>query len=132
MKRKNSSKRHQGDYEVGKGRPPESTRWRPGQSGNPKGRPRGAKNLATIFHEALEQKLQIEERGKPRTITAREAIVRRLVNQALKGDIKATAFVLAKEPEIARQIQPLEKKTAKMTPDELAKFYIRTVRQVRG
>jgi Family of unknown function (DUF5681) len=132
MRKASSPKRRRGDYEVGKGRPPESTQWKPGQSGNPKGRPKGAKNLATIFHEALQQKFQIEERGKSRMITAREGIVIRLVNQALKGDIKATAFVLAKEPEIARQLQPIEKISANASPDEAAKVYQWMIKRVGG
>ena len=43
------------DYEVGYGKPPKSRQWKPGQSGNPKGRPKGARNrLGTQFLEALE------------------------------------------------------------------------------
>lgn len=124
------SKRPRANYEIGKGKPPKSTQWKRGQSGNPKGRPKGTKNLLTIFHEALEQKLQIEEKGRTRTITAREGIVRRVVNQALKGDIKAMAFVLAKEPEIARQVMPREKIPVNATAEELAEIYFTTIKQV--
>ena len=94
-------------------------------------RPRGSKNLVTLFHEALEQKLQILEQGKYRTITAREGIVRKLINQALKGDIKATAFVLAKEPEIAQQIDIMNIKMP-TDPIEAAKTYSRIMRTVQG
>lgn len=116
------------NYEIGKGRPPVATRWKAGQSGNPKGRPKGAKNLTTIFSEALNQKFEIQENGRIRKISAREGIVRRVVNQALKGDIKATAFVLAKEPEIARKTQAMERITLDMTPQEVARVYARVVR----
>ena len=105
-----------------------STRWKPGQSGNPKGRPKGSKNLATIFNAALKQTLQIQEKGKTRKITAREGIVRRLVNEALKGNIKATAFVLAKEPEIARGVESVKTITSDMTAQEAADVYMRLVR----
>jgi hypothetical protein len=125
---KKSSKRHSGTYKVGKGRPPQWTRWKKGQSGNPKGRPKGAKNLATIFNEALNQKFEIQEKGKTRKITAREGIVRRLINEALKGNIKATAFVLAKEPEIARHAKPIKMITRGMTPQEAAAAYAQTLR----
>jgi hypothetical protein len=131
MKKKTTSAQRRGSYEVGKGRPPTATRWKPGQSGNPKGRPRGAKNLVTLFHEALQQKLQIEEHGKSRTITAREGIVRRLVNLALKGDIKATAFVLAKEAEITQQVRLVEE-TIPRDPVEAAKTYARLMKTVQG
>jgi hypothetical protein len=130
--RRKSSKQHSGNYEVGKGRPPLSTRWKPGQSGNPKGRPKGAKNLATIFNDALKQTLQIQEKGKTRNITVREAIVRRVVNEALKGNIKATEYVLAKEPEIARDVDSVKKITSDMNPQEAARVYAMMVKSSKG
>ena len=42
-----------GPFEVGFGRPPRSTRFKPGQSGNPNGRPRGAKNFAIAIGQEL-------------------------------------------------------------------------------
>jgi hypothetical protein len=122
------------DYEVGRCRPPKHTQWQPGQSGNPKGRPKGSRNLLAIFHEALQQRILIEERGKKRSITAREGIVKRLVNSALKGDPKATAFFLAKDSEISQYVSPStkEKITKNMSAEEAAKTYLRLVRQVVG
>jgi hypothetical protein len=111
MRKKIISRRRSENYEVGKGRPPLSTRWKPGQSGNPKGRPKGAKSLATLFNEVLNRKLTIQENGKTRTITGREGIVIRFFNAALKGDTKALAFILGIEPEIARKTEPIPKIT---------------------
>jgi hypothetical protein len=129
MRKKAPSRPRPGSYEVGKGRPPQQTRWKPGQSGNPRGRPRGAKNLMTIFHEELEQKYQIEERGKLRTMSGRELIVKRLVSQALKGDFKALTFLLTKEPEIARHVQPMEKIPSNASAEEAARIYARIVKR---
>jgi hypothetical protein len=126
--RKKSSEFNSGDYKIGRGRTPQSTRWKPGQSGNPKGRPKGAKNLATLFDEALSQKFEIQEKGKTRIITAREAIVRRVVNEALKGNIKATAFVLAKEPEIAQNAVTLKRITSDMTDQEAADLWAQKIK----
>jgi Family of unknown function (DUF5681) len=71
---------------VGKGRPPLSTRWKPGQSGNPKGRPKGAKNMMTYFRQELNRKIAIKEGGRVHKVTSREAIAKTTVNLALKGD----------------------------------------------
>jgi hypothetical protein len=115
-------------FKIGYRRPPKATQFAPGKSGNPKGRPKGAKNLATIFNDALNQKFDIQERGKTRKITARELIVRRVVHEAVKGNIKATALVLAKEPEIARNAESVEKITRHMTAREAAQLYERSLK----
>jgi hypothetical protein len=128
--RKKSSNLHSGTYNVGKGRPPQGTRWKPGQSGNPKGRPKGAKNLMTIFNDALNQTFEIQDRGKTRKITAREGIVRTVVLSALKGNIKATALVFAKEPEIAQNAVRLKKITSDMTPQEAQNTYMEQLKTV--
>jgi Family of unknown function (DUF5681) len=74
------------NYVVGKGRPPLTTRWKPGQSGNPKGRPKGVKNMMTYFRQALNRKIDIKAGGRFRKVTAREAIAMTYTNLALKGD----------------------------------------------
>jgi hypothetical protein len=127
MGRKTSSRPRRGDYEVGKGRPPLSTRWKAGQSGNPKGRPKGARNLTTIYNEAFDQKLEIQERGQVRQVTALEAMVKKLISEGLKGNIKAIEFLLAKEPEIRRKLQPMERITRDMDPNQAMKTYLRMI-----
>lgn len=67
---------------VGYGRPPMMTRIRPGQSGNPRGRPKGARNLSTIVAAALSERVAINEKGRRRWITKLEAAVKQLVNRA--------------------------------------------------
>jgi hypothetical protein len=80
--------------EVGYKRPPEASRFRPGQSGNPKGRPKGAKNFATVFAEELTTRIVVTENGKRRTITKRQAVVKQLVNKAVAGDARAIPILL--------------------------------------
>jgi hypothetical protein len=129
---KQSIKQPRTDYEVGRGRPPKHTRWKSGQSGNPNGRPAGSRNILAIFKDALEQKIKIEEGGKTRMITAREGIVKRLVNLALKGDSKATAYVIAIESEIFRYTEPSKTKLpADTSTEEVIKTYLKMVKQVR-
>src|SRR5215472_13361203 len=69
------------DYEVGYGKPPRHTRFKKGQSGNPRGRPRDSKNLKTLLNDALDEPVVVTEEGRRRKITKREAIVTQLVNR---------------------------------------------------
>src|SRR6266581_1429571 len=57
------------DYEVGYGKPPRHSRFVKGQSGNPRGRPPGAKNLVTLLNKALNELVIVTEDGGRRKIT---------------------------------------------------------------
>ena len=81
-------------YEVGYGKPPKHTRFKPGQSGNPKGRPRGACNLRTAFTKALQETVTIREGDKTRKLSKARAIIEVTVNNALKSDPKALTAVM--------------------------------------
>ena len=50
-------------YDVGFGKPPKNSRFKPGQSGNPKGRPKGAKGLRTELKEELSERISVTEGG---------------------------------------------------------------------
>jgi hypothetical protein len=77
------------DYEVGFGKPPAGTRFKKGQSGNPKGRPKGTLNMATVLARTLREKVIINENGQRKVITKLEAAVKQLVNKAASGDLRA-------------------------------------------
>ena len=77
------------DDDVGYGRPPTRNRFKKGQSGNPKGRPKGAKNFATALSTELNGRIVISENGKRRKISRREVIAKQLVNRAVTGDHKS-------------------------------------------
>src|SRR5882724_5648701 len=74
------------DYQVGYGKPPQHTRFKKGESGNPTGRPKGSKNLTTLLEKELKQRVMITENGRRRRITKQEAMVKHLVNKAVSGD----------------------------------------------
>ena len=74
---------------VGYGQPPERTRFKPGQSGNPRGRPKGTSNMATVLERTLKEKVIVNENGKRKTVTKLEAAVKQLANQAASGQLKA-------------------------------------------
>ncbi len=75
--------------QVGYRRPPNSTRFKPGQSGNPAGRPKGSLNLHTTLMTAFRKKITINEGGKRRQVSKFEASCIQLANQSASGDAKA-------------------------------------------
>jgi hypothetical protein len=77
------------DYRVGYGRPPRSTRFQPGRSGNPKGRPPGSRSLAAIFHRIINTKVEVKGPHGIKTITKFEAGLTQLANMAATGDKRA-------------------------------------------
>lgn len=83
------------DYEVGYGKPPRHTRFQPGQSGNPRGRPKGTKNLKTDLMEELREKIVIREGDRPRKVSKQRAMMKSVVNRAIKGDPRSTGIALS-------------------------------------
>jgi hypothetical protein len=97
---------NEGDYEVGYGRPPCHTRFVKGQSGNPRGRPPGAKNLSTLLSEALNETVIVTENGGRRKVTKRQAIITQLVNRSATADFRAIKILLDIVRDIERQTEP--------------------------
>lgn len=83
-----------GDYEIGYGRPPRANRFRPGQSGNPRGRPKGGKGLNTIVRESLTQKVAVRTANGEKRISRIEAVMHKTVELAMKGNPRALAELL--------------------------------------
>ncbi len=75
------------DYDVGFCKPPKSTQFKKGQSGNPAGRPKGSKNTATVANAVLNEKIAITENGRQKVVTKREALMKQLVNRSVQGDL---------------------------------------------
>jgi hypothetical protein len=78
------ARRRSGDYAVGYGKLPQHRLCQPGQSGNPKGRPKGSMNLGTCMARALAKKVAVTEGGQRRVITKAEAIAKQIVNGAAR------------------------------------------------
>ena len=100
------------DHEVGYRKPPRQTRFTKGQSGNPRGRSPGAKNLKTLLSDALNEFVIVSENGGRRKITKREAIVTQLVNRSASADFRAIKILLDMVRDIESQTEPASVETS--------------------
>src|SRR3979409_62756 len=84
---------------VGYKRPPVHTRFKPGQSGNPSGRPKGCQNLQTLFQKILNERISLREGLRVRKVSKAEAVLRGVVTGAMKGEPRSahTVFRLAEK-----------------------------------
>jgi hypothetical protein len=83
------------EYEVGYGKPPRKSRFKPGVSGNPKGRPkRKPFALASIIRSVLSAPIEYRERGRIKAATRHELSLKMLIEHAIKGDVVAAELVL--------------------------------------
>lgn len=82
------------DYSIGFGKTDPETRFKPGKSGNVKGRPKGSKNLSTMVREAAETKEEYVHKGQKSKASRLELGLQQLSLKAAKGDIKALAQLM--------------------------------------
>jgi hypothetical protein len=83
-----------GDYAVGYGRPPEHSRFRKGQSGNPRGKVKGRKSLKSILADELSARMTIGINGKQVTASRQQLMVQTLTARAAAGDTRAAKMVI--------------------------------------
>ena len=116
------------DKPVGYKCPPLSTRFKPGQSGNPSGRPKKTKSLKAELIEELAELTNVSEDGHPLQVSKGRAIAKSLVRSAVDGNMRATTALLslfARDPLDADQ-------TDETTPEERAvldEYFDREVRR---
>jgi hypothetical protein len=82
------------DDKVGYGRPPKHGQFKPGQSGNPRGRQKGVRNLGADVKRTLEVPVKLSEHGRKRSASTQETTLLKLREMALKGDAKAMNLLL--------------------------------------
>jgi hypothetical protein len=77
------------DYSVGYGKPPAKQQFKPGQSGNSRGRPPGRINIATALREAVQQKRPVTIGGKAHEMSTLDVMIRKQIEKAVTGDTKS-------------------------------------------
>jgi hypothetical protein len=80
---------------VGYKRPPREHQFRPGQSGNPNGRPKGARNFKSELREELGELVTIRDGEREIQVSKQRALIKSLVAAAIEGNQRAVASVLA-------------------------------------
>jgi len=101
------------DYQVGYGKPPLHSRFKKGQSGNPRGRPLFPKSLAADLLDAMNQRVVVAENGRRRRMTKRQAMIAQLVNKSATADLRATKMLLD-------MLRDLERQAEAASPDQPA------------
>jgi hypothetical protein len=113
-------------YEVGYGKPPKNGRFTKGRSGNPKGRPKGSKNLASIVLQESRQPVRVNGPRGTRTVTKLEATVMQLGNKAAQGEMRATREFL---PLVQRSEEAVSSESAPLMVHELDQRVMQSLRR---
>ena len=121
------------DYEIGRGKPPRHAGFQKDRSGNPKGRPKGSKNLATLLNQALDEKVYVTEDGVRRRVTKRELVIKQLVNKSATADLRAikqlTDIVERVEPRTGASQAPAEPPQLTATDREVIELFVARLRR---
>jgi hypothetical protein len=122
------------DYTVGYKRPPKHTQFRSGQSGNPRGKTKGRKNLKTELLEELTQKVIVTENGRQRALSKQTVMVKRMVADAVQGDPKGRDHLL----KLIGQIDAVEASQQSRSPasaedaEIMARFKARLIEEIKA
>jgi Family of unknown function (DUF5681) len=81
------------DPEVGYGKPPKASQFKPGQSGNPKGRPKGPGNIHKIITKHAAKKVTVIENGVEKKMQKLDVVISAMFNKASKADVSAARLL---------------------------------------
>lgn len=83
------------DDQVGYCKPPRHSRFPKGKSGNPRGRPRGARGLKAELKAEMNERVTITVEGKPKRIPKRRLVIKALAAKAAQGNVAAADKLLS-------------------------------------
>ena len=98
------------DYKVGYGKPPKHSKFKQGQTGNPKGRPKGRKSMRTIASGIFNRTVTIKEDGRTRRVPYLEAFGHQVAAKALNGSTRDQIAIMKAmhdyAPDLLRESDP--------------------------
>ena len=107
-------------YVVGYGKPPIHTRFQRGESGNPRGKRKGQTGLKAVVEKVFQEKVSIRTARGIRKVTKLDALVQKLMNDALTGDARAVMHIvrLAKEAGLTQEAAAIEAASQDLTEED--------------
>lgn len=107
-----------GKNKVGYGNPPEHTRFKKGQSGNPRGRPKGSQNLPSVLGRILGKPVRVRENGSIKTVTTFEYALSQMAKKAISGDLRAVQQLIRLQRAVEEQAPPEKPQTPLAEADQ--------------
>lgn len=120
MKPKSSQSSGKCNETVGYGKPPKSFQFKPGQSGNPKGKAKGQPSLSEIVLSEIGRLVKVKLGEEVVHLTKKQALVRKLIDMGLQGNLGAAQLVLNFLPKAEAVLEKSEPVELPLTDDELA------------
>lgn len=106
------------DYEIGYGKPPKHGQFKKGQSGNPKGKPKGSRDLKTDVVSVLNSRIVVNENGQTQKVSTQFATLLRLREKALKGDSRAMDRLLMLAADYNNEEVPRDQTSSSIDNDD--------------
>ena len=113
-----------GAYNVGRGKPPRKSQFKKGRSGNPKGRPKGSRNLANLFLQEDNRKIPVQINGVTKKLRNQDAFVKKIYAKALSGDLRAAQLMVNIKERMAENLPPEPDMTITASDVQLLRKYL--------